>query len=116
MIGRTGPVTDRQTVSDRFRYIRLGRLNRVDEGPAPRQKGGHRGGKCAARAVRMRGLNEVSFEHVEESSVVEQVGGAFCQEVPALDEHVLTAETMDDFRRPAGIGERGNLDPGELLC
>src|SRR5689334_21561615 len=98
-------MADRQTMADRLGHIGLGRLNRIDDRSAACEVGSNSRRKCASCAVRMGGLDEVSFEYVEEPAVIEQVRCALGQKMSPLDQHVLAAEAMDDFRGAAGIGE-----------
>src|SRR6476660_9057799 len=106
MIGRARPVTDRQTVADCFGYIRLGRLNCVDDRSAACKMSGNSRRIRATGAMCMRRVDELTLEHVEEPAVIEQVGGALGEQMPALDEDVLATEAMNDFGRAAGLRKR----------
>src|SRR5690348_5441094 len=108
MVGRARAVTDFQTVADCFGHISLGRLNGLDDRPAVCEMGGNSRRIRATGAVRMRRFDEITLEHVEESTVIEQVGGPFGEQMPALDEDVLATEAMNDFGRAAGIRKRGD--------
>ena len=110
MVGRARAVTDRQTVADCFGHISLGRLNCVDDGFAVCKMGGNGRRIRATGAVRMRRFDELTLEHIEEPAVIEQVGGALGEQMPALDEDVLATEAMNDFSRAAGLGKRGYFD------
>ena len=94
MIGRTGAMTDCQTMADRFGHVGLGRRNSIDDRTAARQMCGNGGCIGATGAVGVRRLDKFALEYVEESSVIEQVSSAFGDQMPALDEHVFAAEAM----------------------
>ncbi len=60
-------------------------------------------------------VDELAFEDVEEPAVVEKIRGPFRQQVAALDQDMLAAESVDHFGGAARVGECFDLDSGELL-
>src|SRR5690348_1531677 len=115
MIGRPCSMTDRQTMSDGFGQIGLGGLHGVVDGLTTRQMRGNGRGEGTSCAMRVRRINIFAFEDAEEPAVVEEVRRAFGEQVPALDQDVFTAESMNDLSSAACIGERLDFDAGELL-
>src|SRR5512146_196271 len=102
-------------MANRFGQIGLGGLDRVVEGFASSQMRGERRRKGAFGPVRMRRVDELTFEDVEEPSVIKQVGRPFRKQMTALDQDVLAAEPVNHFRGAARVGQRLDLDTGKLL-
>src|SRR5262245_42431446 len=110
MVGRAHSMTDRQTMAYRFRQVRLGGLHGIVDGFTACKMGCNGGCKGASCAVRVRCINKLAFEDVEEPAVVQEVGGPFRKKVPALDQDVFAAESGDHFSRAPRVGERLDLD------
>src|SRR5690349_23774136 len=89
MIGRSRAMTNCQAVADSFGHIGLGRLNCVHNRVSACELCGDRRCIRAPGAMSVRRCYKLAFEHVEESAVIEHVGGALGDQMPALDQHML---------------------------
>ena len=76
MMRRAGSVTDCQTMANGFGEVGLGRLHGIVHGFASCEMGCDGRGERAAGAMRVRGIDEFSLEHVEIPAVIEQIGGS----------------------------------------
>ncbi len=112
MICRTSSMTDCQAMANSLCEIGLGCLYGVVHGFASREMGCDGRGERAAGAMRVGGIDELPLEHIEEPAVIEQIGGSFCQQVTAFDQHMFAAEPVNDFGGAASVGERLDLNAG----
>ena len=115
MIRRSGAVTDRQAMANGLGEIGLGCLYGVVHGFASCKMGCDGRGECAAGSMRVGRIDELPLEHIEEPAVIKQIGTSLCQQMTALDQHMLAAEPVNDFGGAARVRERLDLDAGELL-
>ena len=105
MICRPGAVADRQAVAKGLGEMGLGCLYGIVHGFASCEMGGDGRGERAAGAMRVGGIDEFSLKHIEEPAVIEQIGGSICWQMTALDQHMFTAESMNDFGRSPSVCE-----------
>src|SRR5215471_5118109 len=110
MVGRARSMTDRQTMAYRFRQVRLGGLHGIVDGFTACKMGCNGGCKGASCAVRVRRINKLAFEHIEEPAIVQEIGCPFRDKVPALDQDVFAAESRDHFSSAPCVGERLDLN------
>lgn len=115
MIRRSSSVTDCQAMANGLGEIGLAGLNGVVHGFASCEMRRNCRGECAAGAMRVGGIDEFPLEHIEEPAVIKQIGGSLCRQMTALDQHMFAAEPVNDFGRAASVGERLDLDTGQLL-
>ena len=71
MIRRTGSVTDRHAMANGFGKISLGNLDCIIHRFALCEMGRDGRGESTASAMRVRGIDEFPFEHIEEPTVIE---------------------------------------------
>src|SRR5580765_6083413 len=106
MICRPGAVADRQAVAKGLGEIGLGCLYGIVHGFASCEMCRDCRGERAAGAMRVGGIDEFPLEYIEEPAVKEQIGGSFCPQMTAFDQHMLAAEPVNDFGGSASVGER----------
>ena len=112
MIRRSSSVTDCQAMANGLGEIGLGYLYGVVHGFSSREMGCDGRGERAAGAMCVGRIDELSLEYVKEPAVIEQIGGSICQQMTALDQHMLAAEPVNDFGSAASVGERLDLHAG----
>ena len=115
MIGGTLTVADGQAVLDGLREVGLCSLHRIGKGFPLREMRRDGGRKGATGAVGVGGVDELPFEDLEESAVVEEVRRTINRQMAALDEDIGASELMDDFGRAPGISQGSDLDARKLL-
>src|SRR3982750_1186706 len=101
VVRRALAMADGQAVSNGFREVRLRRLHGLGQGFTPCQLRRNRRRKGAAGAVRVRGIDEFTFEEVKELSIVQDVRCSLGHEMPALDQYILAPQFMNHFCRLA---------------
>src|SRR5437660_11653407 len=82
-------VADGQRVADGLGGVGLGGLHGLAQRLAEREVRGDRRGVGAAGPVGVRRVDVLALEDLEGLPVVEQVGPAMGQQLPALDQYVL---------------------------
>src|SRR3970282_1914326 len=113
MIRRSSSGTDGQAMAKGLGEIGLGCLHGVVHGFASCEMGCDCRGERAAGAMRGGRIDELSSEHIEEPAVIEQIGGSFCRQMTALDQHMFAAEPVNDFGGAACIREGLDLNAGQ---
>ena len=112
MIRWAGPMTDRQAMANGFGKISLGCLDCIVHRFALCEMGRDCRGEGTASAMRVEGIDEFPFEHIEESAVIEQISGAICRQMASLDQHMLTTESVNNFGSAPGIRESLDFNAG----
>jgi hypothetical protein len=79
MIRRSRSMTNCQAMANGLGEIGLSCLYGVIHGFASCEMGRDGRGECATGAMRVGGIDKFPLEHMEESAVIEKIGGSFCR-------------------------------------